>query len=70
LNISYNLENSSSVALGLYSLDGQQLKEFDKVSKASGTHQQELDISSFSGGVYYIRLQSDEGVGTIKIIKI
>ncbi len=67
INISVTTENSSEVALELFSMDGKQLIA-QRERLTIGTQQFQMDVSDLPSGFYMVRLQTDIGATTQKII--
>jgi hypothetical protein len=41
----------------------------DLGQKTAGNHQVELNLNAFPAGVYYVRLTSEKGIATEKVVK-
>ena len=61
LNLSYN-KNISNVAV--YNLLGQEV-----IAKAMNANQSQIDMSHLSNGTYLVKVNADNQVKTIKVIK-
>ncbi len=69
LFVSFELENSSSVSLDLYSLTGQQVARLYQATQLSaGAHRQELDLHTLPQGAYFLQLRTDKQVTSIKVM--
>lgn len=67
LNIAITTERNSQVALQLFSLDGKQI--FSQQERLTvGEQQFQMDVSDLPSGFYMVRLQTDAGATTQKII--
>ncbi|NRB50100.1 MAG: DUF11 domain-containing protein [Saprospiraceae bacterium] len=67
INIAVTTETSSEVAMELFSMDGKQiLRQRDRITV--GAQQFQMDVSDLPSGFYMVRLQTDLGATTQKII--
>lgn len=65
--VGYSLSTAASVTIELYDVLGNKLREisndFDK-----GQHSTTIDVQKFSGGVYYLKIRTDEQIISGKIV--
>uniref|UniRef100_UPI00261FC040 T9SS type A sorting domain-containing protein n=1 Tax=uncultured Dysgonomonas sp. TaxID=206096 RepID=UPI00261FC040 len=69
LTIEYYLENSTSVNVSLYSMDGKQLKNITVGKKEKGLHTEYMDFSTLAKGTYILRIEANNQAVSEKIIK-
>ncbi len=69
INIEFYIEKSAFVNLGLYTLDGRKIIEFQKGFMESGNHQIDYQLSTIPSGLYLVRLAAG-GVTVINNIII
>lgn len=69
-NIEFELESESTTSLMIFDALGRMVKMvIASDNLATGQHQYQIDGSKLQSGVYYVKLQTDNGTQTIKIIK-
>lgn len=66
--IRFQINVSGPVLLGLYDTNGKQLRTVLKGHLERGIHQVQLNAEGLSSGLYLIKLKSEEGTATRKII--
>ncbi len=65
VNIEISLKKQSEITFGLYSMNGQKIKE----SKRSGLLINEsFNVSEIASGIYYIRIATNESVNFVKLV--
>jgi hypothetical protein len=69
VHLDFSLPESSPMNIGLFNANGQLLRTISNAVFEAGSHQIDLNMDNLSAGVYWIRLQSDQSIQTIKIIK-
>ncbi len=69
-NISYVLQDRSTVNLNLYNLIGQVVQELENGVKSAGPHTVSLNASSLPNGVYFCRLEACGQILTAKMLLI
>ncbi len=69
LTIEYYLENSTSVNVSLFSMDGKQLKNITVGKKEKGLHTEYMDFSTLAKGTYILRIEANNQAVSEKIIK-
>ena len=69
-SIRYALPRQSEVRLSVFSVDGRLVRSLLDGVQRPGTHLVEWDSSAEPAGVYFVRLQTDAGVASRKLIKI
>jgi hypothetical protein len=67
LNINFNLETSAQLTVEMLSLTGQSVIK-ENYNSFIGSYNKSLDLSAISKGVYTLRITSDKGVCTQKIV--
>jgi photosystem II stability/assembly factor-like uncharacterized protein len=68
--IRYTLLTSSAVKLALYNSTGQQVRAVVITRQPAGPHTLQLDVSDLPAGIYYFRLQHEEGFETGKVMVV
>lgn len=68
--IIYTLEKAENIQILVFNILGQELKLLDKGFRQAGRHTLLWDVSKdiLAGGIYYIRLESDNYTKTIKVL--
>ena len=66
--VSYQLPVASKVNLLIYNLLGQKVWQRQVDNQAAGQHELEVDLSRFSSGVYFYRLEAGNHIQTKKMI--
>ncbi|MEM0999861.1 MAG: T9SS type A sorting domain-containing protein [Bacteroidota bacterium] len=66
--LSYNLPSTSDVEVGIYNLVGAQVQTAFTGEQVSGVHRLNLDLSTLSKGVYFVRLRAGDSVKNRKLI--
>ncbi|HET6991346.1 MAG TPA: T9SS type A sorting domain-containing protein [Bacteroidia bacterium] len=67
LNVSFNLENSSSVKIQLFDISGKLIEEFNP-NCSIGENTIPLNLEGIERGIYFVRLVSDKGTDNRKIV--
>ena len=70
IQLTYTLENTSPLSIRLHNMEGVLLQNFDFKNQQVGEHQMELDLGEFSGGVYFIFIETEEGNAVKRVVKI
>jgi|AntRauTorckE5430_2_1112549.scaffolds.fasta_scaffold08138_1 hypothetical protein len=69
-NIEFELENESTTSLMVFDALGRVVETvIANDNLVGGKHQYQIDGSGLESGIYYVRLQTDDNVQTIKIMK-
>ncbi|MCA9726968.1 MAG: CHRD domain-containing protein [Candidatus Eisenbacteria bacterium] len=68
--ISYRLPESSFVALRIYDAQGALVHTLANETQEAGSHEVEIDGSGWSGGIYFVRLETGLGSATRKLILV
>jgi hypothetical protein len=69
-NIEFELENESTTSLMVFDALGRVVETvIANDNLVGGKHQYQIDGSRLESGIYFIRLQTDDNVQTIKVIK-
>lgn len=66
ITISFNQENDGLVRLAVYNMVGEKVKEMEEHS-SPGVSQYQMDLRGLAGGVYFVKVESDEKTLTKKI---
>ena len=67
LNIQTNNTELKELTFWIMNMQGQVVYN-NKIGRISGNYNQQIDISSFSGGIYYIKIIMDEESSILKLI--
>lgn len=71
LYINFNLDKTQNVKIAVYDHLGKMIELIvDKTSYSSGTHHLEWNTSDIPAGIYYIRIEKQERVENLKVLKI
>jgi len=68
-NLSYTLENKGMVKIALYDMNGKVVENIFEGQQVAGTHEFSIDGSSYSSGMYFLKIAGEEGVQTLKFLK-
>ncbi|MBK7872748.1 MAG: PKD domain-containing protein [Saprospiraceae bacterium] len=68
LNLEFNLPQSGDYQLNIFSLEGKLLQSRNE-SAASGKNITQVQIGDLPTGVYFLRIQSNEHIKTLKFVK-
>ncbi len=69
-SIQYALRRQGSVQLSVFAVDGRRVKNFVDGEQPAGVHRVDWDAGLEALGVYFVKLQTDEGVATRKLVKV
>tara|TARA_B100001094_G_C18155089_1_gene785953 strand:+ start:582 stop:1094 length:513 start_codon:yes stop_codon:yes gene_type:complete len=69
LNVSFNLPQADDISITLYDLQGKVVLEKNLGTTAVGKHQQVLDISALTNGIYVCKISGGNNSVTKQIIK-
>jgi hypothetical protein len=67
--LNYEIKNSSDVTISIVDLLGQVFYSQSYEKQQPGTHNFNLNLQTFQKGVYFVKVQTDGGVGVKKIVK-
>ncbi len=67
LNIKFSINESQSVKLDLVSMKGEMIYS-QSVGNFKGNFERRLDLSSLTRGIYFLRITSDRGTTTTKVV--
>ncbi|MFT4973514.1 MAG: hypothetical protein ACI9JY_002723 [Saprospiraceae bacterium] len=67
--VNLDLLENLTANLTITDLSGRLLMTQDLGQKTAGNHQVELNLNAFPAGVYYVRLTSEKGIATEKVVK-
>jgi hypothetical protein len=68
LNVNYTLPEESQLVLNIFAMDGSLVRSEDKGTVQQGSGRIQTDISDLAAGVYFVQLQTENGVTTKKIV--
>lgn len=68
-SISYSLENASAVSINIKDITGKTVYTSNEGTQTSGAHKISLDASTYTNGVYFVTVSTDESQVTKKLIK-
>ena len=69
-SIAYELPQATHVALRVYDARGAVIGILAEEAQQAGAHEVELDATRWPSGVYFVRLQTDLGADTQKLVLI
>lgn len=69
LSVRYIMGVASDVTIKVTDITGKVVAEFEEGTKAEGTHQLDVNASSFAEGVYYVTIASGNSIITKKVVK-
>jgi hypothetical protein len=67
LTVSYSLSQSEYVSVRLVNIDGKVSKEWGQQFYTAGNHEQQVDVSEITTGIYFLQISSASGSYTRKI---
>jgi hypothetical protein len=69
--ISYQLPTKSRINLSIFDLTGRQVKIIDngELRMENRKYSVNIDVGDFRSGVYFVKLETNEGIRVMKIIK-
>lgn len=67
--LDFSIPERRQVNIGLFNISGQVLKIISNEVFDAGNHQEELNTSNLSGGIYWIKFESENDIQTVKLIK-
>lgn len=68
--VEYELSQEAEIEMSLYDLNGREIKHLLSPSlKAAGKHQEKLELSALTSGMYLIRIQSPTDQKIMRIVK-
>ncbi|WP_235292364.1 LamG-like jellyroll fold domain-containing protein [Portibacter lacus] len=70
VDVSFTLENSASVQLEIYDINGAKLQTVMDDKFQAGSHTQSINVNALTPGVYFFRLSSGKKFTTRKLVKI
>nr|MBP9078424.1 T9SS type A sorting domain-containing protein [Haliscomenobacter sp.] len=65
--LTYALSKSRNLRIDLLDVQGRWIETIDQGTVSSGYHQLRIDTHTLSSGIYFVRLQSDAGVQTVRM---
>ena len=69
INIKYELKTQQMIQIDLLDASGRLLKNLIAERQATGLQQIASDVSEFDGGIYFLRIQTDDAVIVQKLVK-
>lgn len=66
--VAFTLPNSGKVKLAVYNSLGREVMRALDGTRSAGRYEVSLNLSSFGSGTYFIRLESNQGVRTVKAV--
>ncbi len=72
LNVVYSLKESSDVNIRLYNVLGEEISILYEGNKDAGTQKQEFELSNLrlKAGTYIVRISTNEGTKTLRLVKL
>jgi hypothetical protein len=70
VHLRYQIKDTRYLILDLYSISGLKIKRLLNEEKLAGTYELEVDMTGLPAGVYFCTMQMDDGVETVKVIKL
>lgn len=67
--INYSVLNASNVTINIVDITGKTVYSVNNGTMAAGAHEATFNAASFSNGVYYVTISTDEAIVTKKFIK-
>ncbi len=65
--VSYEIPKDNHIQLSLFNVLGEKIKELEDSYKQAGSYEYELNMSSFTRGLYFISLRYERSVSSIKL---
>lgn len=59
LNLTYNMEHSSSTEIRIINLLGEVLQTFERGFEVSGIHKTQIALSGFASGIYFVEVKNE-----------
>lgn len=69
LNLSYALNQSGDVEYRIYDLNGRLLQQQTLGNQFAGSHQQNVQLGDLPAGTYVLRLFTEEGIASLKVLR-
>jgi hypothetical protein len=69
IHLDFSLPETARLNIGLFGVNGQQLKIIRNEVFSAGNHQIDFNSASLLGGIYWIKFVSSKNVKTVKLIK-
>jgi hypothetical protein len=69
MNIEYILPETTSIRLSIYNNLGKEIKVLANEVQVEGSHKMTFYGGDLPAGIYFCRLQSEDGVETVKVVK-
>ncbi len=66
--VTYNLKRNEEITIEVYNAFGAKVKSVLKEQQSIGKHEQQLDLSSLTSGVYFVKLRNGDKTDVIKFI--
>jgi 2',3'-cyclic-nucleotide 2'-phosphodiesterase/3'-nucleotidase/5'-nucleotidase len=69
LNLQFELNRSGRVSYQLYNMNGSQVQGRDLGFRAAGSYQEDVRLEDLPRGAYVLRLFTEEGIASLKVIR-
>lgn len=66
--VTYNLKSNEEITMEVYNALGAKVKNVLKELQSIGKHEQQIDLSSLTSGVYFIKLRNGDKTDIIKFV--
>lgn len=67
--IEFNLSETKNISISIYNLIGQEVKSITGKNLLKGKNRMEIDLSDLNTGVYFPKINSNENLQAVKLIK-
>jgi hypothetical protein len=66
-SVQYYLSSKSDVQIQVLNTQGKTVREMLLPEQATGKHEKDIDISTFSAGFYFVRMKTNEGISFARL---
>jgi hypothetical protein len=70
MNLRFTLHVSQFIGIDLYSVSGKMIRQLVNERMIPGIYEIDVDMSDLPGGIYFLRLKTNDGIKTEKLIKL
>ena len=70
INLGYSVSRAEKISITIFDMTGNKISEINKGNVAVGSHEEKIDISSFSKGVYFVKVQTGDYVVSKKFVVV
>ena len=70
INLWYSVSRAEKISITIFDITGNKISEINKGNVAVGSHEEKIDISSFSKGVYFVKVQTGDYVVSKKFVVV